>query len=83
MDRFSCDECLAIYAELRAAFGPLDRATPQDIARFLEGLDLQQCARTRVSSDMWKAWRRMQEHRVLTGHLVSPLGPPSALSNPN
>jgi hypothetical protein len=83
MDSFSCDECRAIYYELREAFRPLHKATPQEIAGFLEGLDLQQCARMRVSSDMWKAWRRMQEHRVLTGHVVSPLGPGSALTSAN
>lgn len=83
MDRFSCDECRAIYEDLRVAF-PISRsATPQEIAAFLEGLDMRQCASTRLSSAMWKAWRRMQEHRVLTGHLVSPLGPASALTNPN
>lgn len=83
MDAFSCDECRAIYEELRAFFRPAANATPQEIAAYLEGLDMRQCASMRLSSDMWKAWRRMQEHRVRTGHLVSPLGPPAALANPN
>lgn len=83
MDSFSCDECRAIYAELRAAFPAQQSGHAEQIGAFVEALDLQQCARTRVSSDMWKAWRRMQEHRVLTGHVVSPLGPGGAISNPN
>jgi len=83
MDAFPCAECRAIYDELRAAF-PQPRNPPaQEIAAFVNGLELQRCARSRLSSDMWKAWRRMQEHRVLTGHIVSPLGPPPAISNVN
>jgi hypothetical protein len=83
MEAFPCRECRAIYDELRAAFPRQRNATAHEIAAFVNGLDLQTCARTRLSSDMWKAWRRMQEHRVLTGHNVSLLGPPAAISNGN
>jgi hypothetical protein len=83
MNTFSCDECRAIYQELRQAWPPGRPVAPEEIAAFVNGLDPQQCARTRLTSVMWKAWRRMQEHRVLTGHVVSLPGSSAALTNGN
>jgi len=90
MDAFSCDECQAIYRELRdagscvTASRRLDGAPLEQIAAWIRDLDEKACARMRQDSNLWKAWRRLQEHRVLTGHAISvvPL-PPRALSNPN
>jgi hypothetical protein len=86
MDLFSCDECRAIYRELRDALARRagQNSTPQKIAAWVQRLDEDECARLRGSSDLWKAWRRLQEHRVLTGHWQPVLTlPPDALSNPN
>jgi hypothetical protein len=38
----------------------------------------------RKTSPLWKTWRRLQEHRNLTGHTLSVLPiPQNALTNPN
>jgi hypothetical protein len=87
MDGFVCDECREIYRELREA----QRANaerrhdePHEIEDWVRGLDEEECARIRQSSPLWKAWRRLQEHRQRTGHMISVLPvPPKALSNPN
>lgn len=90
MDSFSCDECRAIYWELREALRAATEVqsdrnnTPREIADWVEGLNEDDCARMRETSDLWKTWRRLQEHRSLTGHWLSLLPlPPNAISNPN
>ena len=90
MGSFSCDECLAIYVELRessAAARELrsnQNATPRELAAWLQQLHEDDCARLRETSSLWKTWRRLQEHRALTGHWLSLLpSPPEAMANPN
>jgi hypothetical protein len=90
MDSSSCDECWAIYRELRDAFRVLSERSsdqntaPQQLAAWLEQLDQEECARMRETSAIWKTWRRLQEHRAVTGHPLSLLPvPPNAISNPN
>jgi uncharacterized protein YhaN len=90
MDAFKCDECRAIYQDLREAYRAAtqdtrDRhETSQQIANWVQELSEEECARIRETSSVWKTWRRWQEHRSLTGHALSVLPiPPNALSNPN
>jgi hypothetical protein len=90
MDPFSCDECRAIHRELRDAYlaatgSVVDRTSvPQQIADWVQQLNEEDCARMRETSSLWAAWRRLQEHRTLTGHYLSRLPvAPDAISNPN
>jgi hypothetical protein len=90
MDGFECEECKAVYQELRKAAETLGQHqarygnTSAALASFIEGLDDEECTRIREASPLWKAWRRLREHRNLTGHFISVLPiPPSAISNPN
>jgi hypothetical protein len=84
-----CEECRAIRRELRDALfsareaaGPA--ASPDAIADYLSSLVQEDCAQMRASSALWKTWRRLMEHRVLTGHTPSLLPlPQGALSNLN
>jgi len=82
MDLFSCDECRDIYRELRDASRRAgESATPQDLAAWVLQLDEEECARLRESSDLWKVWRRMREHRAVTGHWQPVMAlPPGAMS---
>ena len=87
MDSFSCDECRAIYFELREAcraMGNAPGASSQQISEWVQRLNEEECARLRESSGLWKAWRRLQAHRSLTGHTqpVLPL-PARAMTNLN
>jgi len=45
--------------------------TPQDLIAWLQELDEDDCARMRETSSLWKTWRRLREHRTLTGHSPS------------
>jgi len=90
MDAHSCEECQAIYRELmhaahKARQSLFDQPTPpQQVVAWLEQLNEDDCARLRETSSLWKTWRRLQEHRTLTGHSISLLPvPPNAISNPN
>jgi len=90
MDSHSFEECKAIYRELRNASEaarrnqPRQNATPHQLAEWLQQLNEEDCAQMRVTSSLWKPWRRMMAHRTLTGHRVSVLAPPpNAMSNPN
>ena len=90
MDSPFCDECRAIEREFRraareAAEHGSDRSPEaRSIDAWLELLNLEDCARMRESSSLWKTWRRLQRHRILTGHSPSVLPmPPAAISNPN
>jgi hypothetical protein len=90
MSRVLCDECREIYLELRKAAETVDwRQIGQDrtvprLAAYVEQLDEADCAWMRENSPLWKAWRRLMQHRTLTGHTLSVLPiPPDALSNPN
>jgi hypothetical protein len=59
----------------------IDRA---QLVEWIRSLDEEECDRIRETSSLWKAWRRLQEHRRLTGHVLSVLPlPPNAISNPN
>lgn len=87
MDGFACEKCRAIYREFqeasRRAHGRIAEH-PGGLAAWLAQLSEEDCARMRESSGLWKAWRRYQQHRTLTGHALSPLPlPPGPLSNPN
>ena len=54
------------------------------LAEWLEQLDEEECARTRETSPLWATWRRLREHRALTGHRLSALPiPPNLLANSN
>jgi hypothetical protein len=89
MDAFSCAECRAIYLELREALSifqgtPEVDIDPARLGEWVRGLDEEECTRIRETSNLWKAWRRLQEHRTVTGHVLSVLPlPPNAISNPN
>jgi hypothetical protein len=89
MDSHSCEECKAIYRELRDATEEARKnqdhnATPHQLAEWLQQPNEEDCARMRLTSSLWKTWRRMMEHRTLTGHSVSVLAlPPNAMANPN
>ena len=89
MDSFRCAECRAIYQELRKAHraatqNALDQHGTQQIADWVQQLNEEECARMRETSALWKTWRRLQQHRNLTGHTLSVLPvPPNALTNPN
>jgi hypothetical protein len=90
MDSAHCAECEAIRSELRAAWlaaketGEVGSTSPQRLAEWILQLNEDECARMRATSVLWKAWRRLQEHRTLTGHTLAlmPL-PPNAIANPN
>jgi hypothetical protein len=90
MDSFSCDECRAIYLDLletaRAArmCQPEETITRRGLVKWVQQLSEEDCARMRQDSNLWRAWRKLQEHRDLTGHYlpVLPL-PPGAVSNSN
>ena len=89
MAGFRCHECEAIYRDLLEAASARDetapdrRATPNQVAGYLESLDEDDCARMREMSPLWKAWRRREEHRALTGHSVSLLPlQPGVIENP-
>jgi hypothetical protein len=81
---------MAICRDLRDAAEVIRREQsgqdtgPRQLAAYLEQLDETECARVRVNSPLWKTWRRLMQHRTLTGHSlpVLPL-PQGALSNPN
>jgi hypothetical protein len=86
MPSFPCAECAAIYRELREAAREAGevRAPSQDLAGWLSQRNEEECARMRENSRLWRAWRRLREHRAVTGHSVSLLSlPPDAISNPN
>jgi hypothetical protein len=90
MDPLSCDECRAIYRELRDVAAAMkehqadQNIGPQNISAWVQQLDEDECARMRETSSLWKTWRRLQQHRALTGHSLSFLpSPPNAISNPN
>ena len=83
-----CDECRAIYLEFWEAADAMRRTknlipSSADLVAWLNQLNEEECARIRETSPLWKTWRRLQEHKTLTGHSVSVLLPPDAASNPN
>jgi hypothetical protein len=60
------------------------RESHRQIAEWVMQLNAEDCTAMRQTSALWKTWRRMQEHRSVTGHAFSMLPiPPNALSNPN
>jgi hypothetical protein len=77
MDLFSRDECRQIYRELwHAPRAARKDSSDQNIAHerlldYLETLNKDDCAQMRETSPLWKAWRRREDHRALTGHAVS------------
>jgi hypothetical protein len=89
MDSFPCDECHAIYVALLGEYAAVkDRlshqtTTPHDLAGWVQQLNEEECARMRGTSNLWKTWRRMQEHRALTGHGLPLPAPPNTILNPN
>jgi hypothetical protein len=89
MSFFACSECQAIDRELREAAGELQAApgatgaASQELIDWLSQLDEEECARMREGSRLWKTWRRLRDHRVLTGHSVPLPLPPNAISNGN
>jgi hypothetical protein len=90
MEPLSYVECQSIYRELVEASQAVRERKPEQktatvpLTEWLEQLDEEECARTRETSLLWAIWRRLQEHRALTGHYCSILSlPPGAISNPN
>jgi hypothetical protein len=89
MDALSCSECRAICLELREALSvfvgtPEVGVDPAQLGEWIRSLNEEECARIRETSSLWRAWRRLQEHRTLTGHVLSVLPlPPNAISTPN
>lgn len=87
MDSFACDECRAIHLELQDAFAAAkerladSRTTAHALAAWVQQLTEDECTRMRETSSLWKTWRRLQEHRALTGHYVALL--PNGMANPN
>ena len=87
MPPLACKECRAIFLELQEALSAARAAGPADrqrLAEWLEKLDPEYATRLRDQSPLWRAWRRLQAHRALTGHRI-PLAPvpPGMLENPN
>ncbi len=74
MDSFSCEECRAIAHELREGVRWTQRQQlrqgmgPQDVIAWIEELNEERCAHMRAQSPLWRTWRRLEEHRSLTGH---------------
>jgi hypothetical protein len=86
MNRFRCRECQAIYEELLEAARTIPDAGAglHDLQAWFEQFSEEEWAQMRQTSPLWKTWRRLQEHRALTGHTLSVLPvAPDALSNPN
>ena len=89
MDALSCTECRAVYLELQEALSVFAGRSevsidPAQLGEWIRSLNDEECVRIRETSSLWKAWRRLQEHRTLTGHVLSVLPlPPNAISNPN
>ena len=89
MDGFACEECRAIYHELREAIEAARGRRSADIsaqtlAGWVEQLDSEDLARIVQTSPFWKPWRRLREHRTRTGHWQSPLAmAPGAMVNRN
>lgn len=83
MDGFECEECRAIYQELQRATQAVRQHqsghgnTSTELASYLEQLEVEECTRTRETSPLWKAWRRLREHRSLTGHSISVVADPA------
>jgi len=87
MDGFPCEECQAIFRDLWEAHRANAESgdhTPEELEQWIAQLNIYDCAGMRATSDLWKAWRRLQAHRTLTGHNVSVLPiPPDGFSNSN
>jgi hypothetical protein len=90
MKPYSCPECRAIHQEFQEAFAAIKErmsgqgGMPDDLAGWIEQMDQDECARMRETSTVWKTWRRLQEHRALTGHHISLLpGPPDGIADLN
>jgi hypothetical protein len=89
MPLFACEECGAIYSEMqeaaRAVRGRLpDSASYQTLAAWIEKQEGEDHSGMREHSALWKAWRRLQEHRTRTGHWQSVLVlPPGATAGNN
>ena len=81
----TCAVCLAIARELRDSLRQTDSTiTAGQLSRYVHELNEDDCARLRETSDLWKTWRQLQEHRALSGHSLSLSGlPPDAITNPN
>ena len=81
MEIFACDG--AIHLEIQDVFAAMkdglsDRSTtPNDFAAWVQLLTQDECSGMREASSFWKTWRRLQDHRSLTGHDLSPLPVPS------
>jgi len=79
----SCPECLAIYRQLADSVRQHHVAS-QPLADWIRQVDGYDCSRIRQTSVLWAIWRRLQNHRAVSGHHLSMLPvPPAALENPN
>jgi len=85
-----CAECQAIYGELVKASHAVrhqmrhEGASRVDLTAWLEQLNEEKCTDMRETSSLWATWRRLREHRALTGHSLSALPlPPQAILNSN
>ena len=90
MEHPSCEECQALYKELlkasRATWErrPDESTAPLALAVWLEQLNEEECARMRETSSLWATWRKLREHRALSGHYLPVLSlAPQAISNSN
>jgi len=71
-----CAECRAIYHDLAAGYrvareNSAPGTAPRQLAEWVHQLDYDECARLRGTSSLWRAWRRLQAHRLQTGHSLS------------
>jgi hypothetical protein len=70
-----CEECVMLRQQLDqaiAAENALVRpAEGEDLAAWIDRLDAEHAGRVRETSAVWKAWRKLVDHRARTGHIIS------------
>jgi len=90
MNFSDCEECRALLREFRDAaragrevrFGR--EMSFEQLISYVQSLDEEEMARMRETSPLWALWRKREEHRTRTGHVV-PLFPmpPNAIGSLN
>ena len=71
--------CAVLFATvIPLRYRPGRGIASQDLVNWLQELNEDSCAQMRETSPLWRTWRRLQDHRTLTGHW-----PPHAAINRN